>query len=413
MPADLEAVFRRVAPRPTTPAPVEEIIRRGRRQRVAVLALAVAGATAVAVLTPAVVGSLREGARDVAGPRVGPVERVATTAVDEYPVALAHGEGAVWVATAKGTIQRIDPATDEVVATVSIVAEENRRTQGPEEGPDDEVAPAWTASRFGTVTTGAGAVWVTASTDGGFACRLFEIDPATNEVVANAHVDGCYPFAVTPSAIWVGESGPARRNSRLVELDRDSLEEKGEVELGPCCLSGIAYERGYVWVGRQVVGGVWETGSNGIPILGMELDAVQVDPRRHRVVSEIPLAEGAYHPGDTLLSNTMSSNGSSVWLTRPEAAFVDVIDAVTGAVRLRVALDRLRMPDNPVATPRWVAVPDLHGSRVALLDAESGEVVDIFDTQADMGGNAVTNGEFLWVAHPEEDAVVKLRVRYP
>ena len=42
-------------------------------------------------------------------------------AVGDGPSAIASGSGAVWVAnTAARTVSRIDPATDEVVATIEI-----------------------------------------------------------------------------------------------------------------------------------------------------------------------------------------------------------------------------------------------------------------------------------------------------
>jgi virginiamycin B lyase len=74
------------------------------------------------------------------------------------PRFLTAGEGAIWVLNqGDGTVQRIDPATGEVVATIE--------TDHPGLGGD--------------ITTGGGFVWVTLKS-----VPLVQIDPKTNTVVA-------------------------------------------------------------------------------------------------------------------------------------------------------------------------------------------------------------------------------------
>jgi YVTN family beta-propeller protein len=81
---------------------------------------------------------------------------------------VAFGAGALWVANeTTGTVSRIDPATNTVVATIP--------TLGNAEG----------------VATGAGAVWVANyGTPGKPDGVLSRIDPATNQVVATVPVGG-------------------------------------------------------------------------------------------------------------------------------------------------------------------------------------------------------------------------------
>ncbi len=83
---------------------------------------------------------------------------VATITVRGQPRFLAVGEGAVWVLNqADGTVSRIDPKTNEVVATIDVGAP----------GPGGDIA------------AGEGAVWVRATR-----VLLSVIDPKTNKVVA-------------------------------------------------------------------------------------------------------------------------------------------------------------------------------------------------------------------------------------
>ena len=82
---------------------------------------------------------------------------VATMAVHGQPRFLAVGEGAVWVLNqADGTVSRIDPRTNEVVATIEVGVP----------GPGGDIA------------AGEGAVWVRASK-----VLLSVLDPKNNKVV--------------------------------------------------------------------------------------------------------------------------------------------------------------------------------------------------------------------------------------
>jgi virginiamycin B lyase len=123
---------------------------------------------------------------------------------------LAVGEGGVWAASGggcSGSVTRIDPDRDEVVATIPV---------------DDEAAD---------VAVGGGAVWAVggkcdASTPGDDA-RVFRIDPATNRLVAtiplNLYSSGRAPdfpgaVAAGQGGVWVALSfGP--RTGEVVRID--------------------------------------------------------------------------------------------------------------------------------------------------------------------------------------------------
>jgi DNA-binding SARP family transcriptional activator len=140
--------------------------------------------------------------------------------VDEGPVAVAFGEGALWVANADdGTVSRIDPKTWKVVGSIRAGNDLRNLATG--------FGAVWTADgNEGTVTridrdlskvtkldfsseredypppvrwiaTGAGAVWATRGT------TLFEIDPATNEIVARISINPATGLAAGLGYAWV------------------------------------------------------------------------------------------------------------------------------------------------------------------------------------------------------------------
>ena len=107
-----------------------------------------------------------------------------TIALPAAPTRLAAAEDAVWVLTpADNRVVRIDPATNDVVATTAV----GRAASG--------------------LAVGAGAVWVSRRSDG----TVVQIDPATNQVAATIGV-GRAPRAVTVAGGVVWVALPERRS---------------------------------------------------------------------------------------------------------------------------------------------------------------------------------------------------------
>jgi YVTN family beta-propeller protein len=253
---------------------------------------------------------------------------VADVPVGARPIAVAVGEGGVWVANADdGTVSRIDPETRKVVKTIGIgspasdiaagegsvwvangsegtVARIDPRTNSVVETLDlsgpDELAPAGAYS----VAVGDGAVWV-----GSGQRKLFRIDPATSDVVASVRV-GQTPadVAVGEGAVWV-----ARLGGRTLRIEPGTNAITGTVAAVSSPLS-IAAGAGSVWVGEPAgaAGTVWRidpatvsvagtTAVRGAPV-GVVVGAgavwvaggsggtlVKIDPASGRVVRTIPL----------------------------------------------------------------------------------------------------------------------------
>jgi len=89
--------------------------------------------------------------------------RIATTKVGGEPTDLAFGFGSVWSVENRPRVDRIDPTTHRVVATIAL--------------PQDPTASV--SNRAVAVDVGASAVWV--ATQGSRGGTVWRIDPATNQ----------------------------------------------------------------------------------------------------------------------------------------------------------------------------------------------------------------------------------------
>ena len=164
--------------------------------------------------------------------RIDPVtnELVATIPVGRGPSGMAVGAGAVWVTSSRdGTVARIDPATGRVVATIPVGR-----------------AP-------GGLTVAGGAVWVALPDRGG----LGRLDPATGRVVARVPLPRTtdqepHQVAVGDGAVWVTSASPRGGTANLLwRVDPASNQVTSTTDLGPTAAGGlpndVAAAYGAVW----------------------------------------------------------------------------------------------------------------------------------------------------------------------
>ena len=110
---------------------------------------------------------------------------MATIAVGPAPRFLAVGEGGVWTLNqGDGSVSRIDPKTNEVVATIEVGVP----------GPGGEIA------------AGEGSVWVTS-----FEFPISRIDPKTNTVVQQFAGPGGDSIRVGLGSVWLCEPAGRQR----------------------------------------------------------------------------------------------------------------------------------------------------------------------------------------------------------
>lgn len=259
-------------------------------------------------------------------------KEVVTIKVGSFPQQAAVGEGAVWVPdSGSGTVSRIDPQTNEVVATIPI---------GNADLNNGRLIPS-------RVTTGDGYVWVATNDDD----SVVQIDPKTNQIVATISL-GMTPFAlavkngtlwvtsrennsvllvdvntqqvvetipdvkdptaiaVTEDAIWVVN----HRDDAVTRIDPLTNQVVTLISLGTTgvldpvcrsCVNGIALGAGSVWV-SSIVGGV-----------------VRIDPQTNQVIAKIP------GRGDTF---GIASNDEGVWFANWKDLMIFRIDPQTNQV---------------------------------------------------------------------------------
>ena len=260
---------------------------------VGVAAFGVVGAVALAAM------AVSRGERSSPpAPRPAPVLTVARTVpVGFEPLGIAAGEGGVWVASgpadARGTVARIDPANNAVIARIALPT-----------------------SGFSWVATGEGGVWVLLA-EGGLEpaasqrSKLVRIDPRTNRVAAVVDVGPAAtrpaPLTVADGAVWatnfatstVSRIDPAtnRVTARIRTTPQPQREERGHP-------SGIAVTPGAVWVMNHREGTL-----------------VRIDPRTGAIAASIPTQDGR-----------VAAGAGSIWVASAGGITVDRIDPATNAV---------------------------------------------------------------------------------
>jgi virginiamycin B lyase len=169
--------------------------------------------------------------------RIDPVtnELVATIPVGRGPSGLAVGAGAVWVTSSgDGTVARIDPAS-------------NRLTIVP--------VPRCCG---GGLAAGERALWAANRLDG----TLVRLDPATGRVVARVLLPRTtdqepHQVAVGDGAVWVTSASPRGGTANLLwRVDPASNQVTSTTDLGPTAAGGLPNDVAAVY------GAVWAAGAD-------------------------------------------------------------------------------------------------------------------------------------------------------
>jgi len=203
---------------------------------------------------------------------------VATIRVGRAPSGLAVGAGAVWVSRrSDGAVVRIDPAANRVVATIPVGPAPGAMTVAggvvwvalPQRGLG-QIDPASNRSTVvdvpgccaGELAAGKGALWVANRGDG----SLVRVDPGTGRVAARVLLPRTtdqrpHQVAVGEGAVWVTSASPRRDAANLLwRVDPASNQVTGTLDLGPTSAGGIpnsvAAGNGAVWVGGATKGSI-------------------------------------------------------------------------------------------------------------------------------------------------------------
>jgi YVTN family beta-propeller protein len=236
----------------------------------------------------------------------GMVTEIATgPSADEWPIAAVVTGGAVWVGNHhSGTIVRVDPRTNTVVASVR-----------------------WGEHANGGIyhmAADGSSIWVTASRTS----DVSEIDAATNAVVRRTPVPtgACGGVTVDASAVWVtsGFDRPypcwQRANWGLSRIDR-ATGAVTRIDVG-----------GRPFDVRVAFGAVW------VVVDAPRLALVRLDPTTYRVVGRLPLASGQCLPettGNCLgaeYATALEVGFGSLWVRRSVAPNLPFGNQAPGAV---------------------------------------------------------------------------------
>jgi hypothetical protein len=245
------------------------------------------------------------------------------------PAAVTLGAGAVWVVSQDGgTVSRIDPASNRVVATVSGVPTSRVRS---------------TRRSYPRITAGAGVVWVGNDT------TTARIDPASNQATATWPVGPeTGELLVSHGAVWVSQD-----DGTVLRVDPASGRQLARVRVASgtgLMSSGLASLDGAVWTasGATVVRIDPRTNRPGPPIelglvqtgalaaaagsLWLAIDdgtVLRVDPASRRVTARVTVGGRPF---------AVAGSDAGVFVTDQQAAVITRIDPASNRVVARIPI---------------------------------------------------------------------------
>jgi streptogramin lyase len=269
------------------------------------------GFVAAAVALSTCAGCAGEGvSRTTATPGPsGPVQAV--VAVGQRPGVPVAGEGAVWVPnTADGSVSRIDPRTNRVVATLRIgdqVAFYHRDCEAKWNvhafmGPSFHVRDCDLPS---AAAVGAGALWVLKNDDK----MVVRVDPTSERIVARVPL-AFVPFdiAATNDAVWI----TGYYDDAVARIDPRSNRVVATWTV-PDGAAGIAPTDGAIWVASSIAGKV-----------------SRIDPATNRLVATIAIDCPVPCEGSVPLA--IAAGPNAIWVRTVGDGLIVRIDPQTNRV---------------------------------------------------------------------------------
>ena len=300
----------------------------------------------------------------------------ATIAVGVKPFYIATAAGAVWVANADdGTVTRIDPASNTVVATIDLhgvgldggsvapfgIAGDDDLVWVSSFGFDDagnEIPGTLTALDTATnqeigsvpvgrtpfaVTAGFGSVWVVNQTDG----TVSRIDRDTRSLVASIAV-GDRPGSVAASAdsIWVANVG----DGTLVRIDPPTNTVVATIEVDVAALAVV--------VGTE---GIWVSGLNTSVdddegLTEAEARVYRIDPATNRIAARLETGSDPFG---------LAANDGVIWVAESMTTSILEIDEASAQVLEEVSLDTNSWGIAVLEGAVWIVQPAAADQRFA------------------------------------------------
>jgi YVTN family beta-propeller protein len=296
------------------------------------------------------------------------------------PLVVVAGHGAIWVYNdMDGTLSRIDPATNAVVATVPIAP------------PLEFVPPELLGERQASpdLAIDANSVWVNKPEEQ----AVVQVDPQTNTVVATIALEADpFSIAIDGSSLWVSLFS----TSSVVRIDTTSGAVVATIPDVPAP-AGIAVAQDAVWVTNY-----WSD------------QVTRIDPQTNQVVGQIPIrwpgAPVTGHPCG-LCAGEVLANEHGVWVTLRFANHIARIDPVTN--RLAAIIPVGIQPRSLASDARGVWVGQQSSTGVLLIDPATNQVVAAVpttDAPNQLAWLALSENT-LWAARAPTNDVVRIELQ--
>lgn len=216
--------------------------------------------------------------------RVDPETGQVTARIEGAGTSVTASPGAVWAVDSANSVVRIDPATNEVVATVTLdLPESGYIISTPVATPD--------------------ALWVMTFLGGddpaGSHGALFRVDPSTNAVVARIDLGIAGAFAVGDEAVWAVDTLTAD-HTFLTRIDTATNTPAGQALDVEGQWTPFAIGAGKLWL----MGGM----EPRINVAGLDLSSLELETPV--VVAELPAYEG---------SGIFDAAGGAIWIAHHQS----------------------------------------------------------------------------------------------
>lgn len=322
-------------------------------------AAAIAGLTATAGAVTDQIAT-KQAALPVAG------EIIAEIAVESDLGDMAASDDAVWVSqSGAGSVVRIDPQTNTIVATVAIGQPGG---SGPEGSPSE-------------ISVYEDQVWVLSNADG----MLVRIDPATSTVAKSFAVEladvsaPASSMVVDEHGLWVTDT----EAGTLVNIDPQTGAVLATIDIPNA--NGVAAGFGSIWVMAGKDYGPYRI--------------VRVDPATYDVVAEIPV--------DTYEGISVATGAGYVWVSDWGKTDITRIDPATNTV-----VGPLRNPlggsHAVVATEHGVWVSSIFEDGVARIDPATNEGSRILGPEYSGSVGMVEAAGSIWVSFGGSGVVLRI-----
>jgi YVTN family beta-propeller protein len=269
---------------------------------------------------------------------------IATVPVGQSPFVVAAGHGAIWVLNdIAGTLSRIDPATNAVVATIQISA-----PIAPSSPPSELLGLRQARPALAIDAT---FVWATKPEEQ----AVVQVDPLTNTVVATIPLEAkATSIASDGSSLWVSLFGA----SSVTRIDIETLDAVATIADVPTP-AGIAVHQDAVWVANYLSDTV-----------------TRIDRQTNQVVEQVSVRwPNAPFTGFqcSLCATEILAGDDGVWVSLLTAGVIARIDGTTN--RLTAIIPVGIQPNSLARHARGVWVGHKSSTGVLLIDPSTNQVV--------------------------------------